>query len=249
MGYRYENNFFTDEDVKHLFGNAQNSLACIHEEKGPYKKIVDYLTNEMGMRDPLGIQTFYVGKGYDMQFAHSDIATAFFPSITNVWFCEDSVDGDSFGFYEVDGHEKDYEFFLGSLKQGKMEGYQELCDEKYFDGYTKITDYKKGDVLFFDSRTVHRKLNDARRRTLVLKFINSEDLEDKKAWDYSTIPPGPQWSRFVIFDRLRFIEGHEERKQFVRQTERLLGSVAVPQVDPREKDKKRSMLKRLLRRA
>ena len=249
MSYRYETNFFTDEDIKHLFDNAQNSLACMHEEKGPYKKIADYLTNVMGMRDPLGIQTFYIGKEYDLQFAHIDVATAFFPSITNVWFCEDSVDGDSFGFYEVEGHEQDYDFFLNSLSQGRMEGFKELCDEKFFDGYTKINDYKKGDALFFDSRQVHRKLNDVRRRTLVLKYINSDDLEDKSPWDYDTVPPGPQWSRFVIFDRLRFIEGHEERKKFVRQTERLLGSKQPAQVDPRDKNKRPSILRRLLKRA
>jgi hypothetical protein len=233
MRHTYKKAFFNDEQIAELFANSQNSMQLIHEEKGPYAYIADFLRSELSMRDPLCIQTFAIGSGYDSQWAHIDTATSVFPSITNLWFNEDDCPGESFGFLEAEDNKEVYADFFAALDRGAVADFESICTEDKFDQYTKITDYKKGDALFFDSRTVHRKLSSTPRRTLVFKYINSEDLEDLKPYDYADIPLGPDWARILIFDKLRNIHGHENRKEYLRNTARLLNSEAKVQQDPR----------------
>lgn len=227
MSYRYVKSFFTDEQIEVLFSNASKSMVHIHEEKGPYKHIANYLTAELGMRDPLCIQTFFIGSGYDIPWAHIDVATAIFPSIKNLWFCAHDCPGQPFGFLEYEGREALYADWFAALGRGEIADFESLCSDEYVPDYYRVTDYKKGDALFFDSRQVHKKLDSKPRKTLVFKYINSDDLEDKSPINYGRIPKGPDWVRILAFDHLRFIEGHEERKRFIRETEALRASTAM----------------------
>jgi len=232
MSYTYKKSFFSDEQTAELFLKSDESMKYIHEEKGPYAHIAEFLGSELGMRDPLCIQTFAIGHGYDPQGPHIDIATSIFPSITNLWFCEDDCAGDSFGFLEYERNSDAYNDFFAALDRGAVADFESLCQEDLFDQYTKITDYKKGDALFFDSRQVHRKLSSTPRRTLIFKYINSEDMENIKPIDYANIPPGPDWVRILIFDKLCNIQGHEARKEYLRNTEWLLNYKAQPKTAP-----------------
>ena len=227
MEYTYEQSFFNDEQIETLFANAQQSMLRIHEEQGPYKHIADFLTSKLGMRDPLCVQTFYIGEGYDIPWPHIDVATAIYPSITNLWFCADDCPGESFGFLESTGREELYKDWFAALERGEVADFESLCTEDLVDQYYKVTDYKKGDALFFDSRHVHKKLSSTPRKTLVFKYINSEDLKDRTPINYGRIPTGPDWVRILIFDHLRFIEGHAERQRFIRESEALIASATA----------------------
>jgi hypothetical protein len=241
MSHKYVKQFFTDDQIQTIFDNAQNSMEKIHEEQGPYAHIANFLRTELGMRDPLCVQTFYVGQGYEVATAHIDIATAMYPSITNLWFSADDCAGESFGFFEMENNEAAYKDWMTALSEGAVADFESLCDDKYFGEYTAVKDYKKGDALFFDSRQVHRKMNETPRKTLVFKYINSEDLDDRTPINYERIPGGPDWVRILIFDHLRFVDGHEARKKFIRDTERLLASMKVAP------PAKQSPIKRVLR--
>jgi len=227
MDYVYERGLFTDEQVKILFDNAQNSMQRIHEERGPYKHIAEFLTVRLGMKDPLCVQTFNVDEKYSQMYPHIDYATSIFPSIKNLWFCADDCPGESFGFLPRTGNEELYADWFAALDRGEIADYDSLYNEDHTGRFFKVSDYKKGDALIFDSRLVHQKLSSRPRRTLVFKYINSEDLENRTPLNYSRIPISPQWSRILVFDHLRYIDGHEERKRFIRETEALIQAAAA----------------------
>jgi hypothetical protein len=226
MNDQYESGFFSDEQVEHLFANAQQSMLRAHEETGPYLHIADYLRKSRNMRQPLCIQTFSLAETYDPAWAHIDVATALFPSITNLWFCATDCPGESFGFLEKKNNEELYAPFFKALGEKGLDNFEALCSPEHFDKYYSVKDYKKGDALFFDSRQVHRKMNPERRRTIVLKYIDVADLDDKQLYDYMRMPTGPDWVRALIFDRLRHMDALPDMQQYLRATEFLLNAPA-----------------------
>jgi hypothetical protein len=222
--YKYEKEFFSDDQINELFANAKQSMPKIHEGLGPYAHIDDYLKTKLGMKTPLCIQTFHIDKGYSAEWPHIDIASSVFPSIINLWFCADACPGEAFGVMEDDQHDHYYKDYFSALDRGEVADFEPLCTEDLFDKYTKIVDYQKGDAVFFDSRAVHRKLSQSPRETLVLKYIDMSDLDDKKPYNYGRIPGGPDWTRILVFDRLRFLNTLEEKKKFLCDTQHLLNS-------------------------
>jgi len=220
----YVKSFFTNEQTDEIFANSYQSMEKIHQNEGPYKRIADFLAKEAGMDDPLCVQTFFVDKSYAVDWPHIDVGTSFFPSIMNLWFCADDCPGASFGYLKYEGNDELYAEFKAGLERGEISYYDELCSEGYSDKYWRVTDYKKGDALFFDSRQVHKKLSLTPRQTLVFKYISRNDLDDHSPINYSKIPPGPEWVRILVFDHLRFIEGRKEQERFIRETEVLIAS-------------------------
>lgn len=245
--HRYERGFFSADELGHVLANARQSMLRIHEEQGPYRKIADYLRDSLAMREPLCIQTFDIAETYSPDWAHIDVATSLFPSITNVWFCAEDCPGQSFGFLEKARHEELYAEFFAALAEGAIDRFDSLCSPEHFDKYYAVTDYRKGDVLFFDSRQAHRKMNPERRRTLVFKYIDTADLDARQSYDYARMPTGPDWVRILIFDRLRYIGSLEEQQQYLRDTEMLLNAPAKPLPGVNETPARPSLLQKLLR--
>jgi len=232
MSLVYERRLFSDAQVDELFENAeldlplqhQNSIRQVHEEQGVYGMLAEYLKTGLGMRQPFCLQTLYYdtrdGKGAG--HPHVDMSTAGFPSITNVWFCADDCAGESFGVLERTRCPEVYEDFDEALARHSLVDVEALHSSDLFNRYTHVKDYKKGDVLLFGSRQIHRRLSANYRRTLVFKFIEMADLEERRLPDLSQLPEGYDVARLLTFNHLRNLESVDERKQFLYDTAHLL---------------------------